>query len=431
MSEDRPLTYADKSFPPSAWGRSSADLAADGVKLSAFETPVFTLDSAAMDRNVARMARWVGERGLDLAPHGKTTMAPDLWRRQLDAGAWGITLATGWQVQVARQFGTERILLANTLVDPVALTWISGELDAHPDFEFFCWADSVEALERMEDVLGPLRPTRPVNVLVDLGAAGGRTGARSVEQALAVARRISASTVLSLAGAGGYEGSLAHDRRESGLARVGSYLDSVVALHRALIDEGLYNTSSAVITAGGSAYFDSVADRLGVVVDRAGERGIPTRVVLRSGAYMIHDDGFYRDVSPFGRAASEGMELEAAMHCWARVLSRPEPGLAIFDAGRRDVPFDEGLPIPQRVVGYSEPESERMLAGSEVTKLNDQHGYLSLPAPAGPEVLTVGSVIRFGLSHPCTAMDKWRAVPLINDAHAADPTVVGAVRTYF
>jgi D-serine deaminase-like pyridoxal phosphate-dependent protein len=445
MYPDRPapLSPHDKSFPAASWGITRDDFLATEPTLRDFQTPLLTLERPALSHNTRIMFEWARQNGLHLAPHGKTTMAPALWRELLDAGAWGLTLATAWQVQCARSFGIDRIMLANALIDPVALDWLEAELIAHPEFEFTCWADSVETVHQMTDALGRVpgpgdgdggdsgqdgRATgnRRIGVIVELGGVGGRTGARTRAEALAVADAISASGVLEVAGVGGYEGALAHDRSAPGINRVDGYLDEIAALHADLLAGGYYGERTPIVTAGGSAYFDRVADRLGALATAGG-----AAVVLRSGAFQIHDDGFYRGITPMGGIV--GTEpFRAAMHAWVRVVSRPEPGLALFDGGKRDLPFDEGFPEPQRIVGLGAEHGAAILAGSRVTALNDQHGFLRLaPDQASADALPVGTVLRLGLSHPCTALDKWRLIPVIDDADATDPTVVDLVRTYF
>lgn len=406
-----------KAFPPSSWGRSVGDLVAAATSLDAFTTPVLTLDERALHSNIDVMAAWTRSRGVALAPHGKTTMAPQLWRRQLAAGAWAITLATPWQVQVARSAGIDRVLLANPLVDPVALAWVRAELDAHPGFALTCWADSIRTVDLT--AAGLAGPGRRVDVLVELGGQGGRTGARSVDAAMAVARRIVEFPTLRLAGVGGYEGALAHDRTTEGLRSVRAYLAAVRVLNERMRGEGLLD-GAAVLSVGGSAYFDEVVDQL------AGEADERTEVVLRSGAYVIHDDGFYAGISPL---AGDPHPFRSAMHLWARVLSRPEAGLAVLDAGRRDLSTDEGFPTAQRAVGVPPHVGERWLSGSVVTSVNDQHAYLRLTGDM--DALPVGTVVRLGLSHPCTVLDKWRAIPVVDDADRDAPRVVDVVTTVF
>ncbi|WP_245713776.1 amino acid deaminase [Nocardia vaccinii] len=419
---ERVLGPEHKSLPPSAWGRTTREFLASAPHLDDLQTPVLTMDRAALDSNTRLMADWAASAGMRLAPHGKTTMAPQLWSEQLTAGAWGITLATGWQVQVARSFGVARILLANALVDPVGLRWLAAELGRDPDFEFRSWVDSVATVETMDRHLADAPEGLRVAVLVELGGPGGRTGARDVREALAVAAAVRRSARLELAGVGGYEGAFAHDRENRAVAAVRGYLDNLVRLHRELAE--LYERP-AILTAGGSAYQDLVVDRLAESADEHGARGPATSVVLRSGAYIIHDDGFYSGISPLGAERAE-RPLRSAMHGWARTVSRPEPGLALLDAGKRDLPFDEGLPVPQRVSrGLGQ---EDLPCGAHVSALNDQHAFLRLPADG---TVPIGSVVRLGLSHPCTAFDKWRLIPVIDDAAAARPRVVDLLHTFF
>ncbi len=407
-----------KGFPRQAWGQTVRDFLAGGPSLDQMSTPLLTVERAALESNVAVMAEWARSAGVGLAPHGKTTMAPQIWSRQLDAGAWGITLATPWQVQLARSFGVGRIMLANAVVDPVALGWLAAELDADPSFEFFSWADSVQTVELMDGVLASTPNGRPVNVIVELGGPAGRTGARTVESARAVAEAIHRSARLTLAGVGGYEGALSHDREPAGLSAVRTYLDRMGQLHLQIAADGLYG-ADPIVTAGGSAYQDVVVEQLAHLT--AAHPG--TSVVVRSGAYVIHDDGFYAGISPLIPGRVE-RPLRSAMHGWARTVSRPEPELALLDAGKRDLPFDEGLPVPQRISGPG------TLGKAEVTALNDQHAFLRLPGGTDDDV-PVGTVVRLGLSHPCTAFDKWRLIPVIDDAEAANPRIVELIHTFF
>ena len=392
---DFEISAAFKSFPPSSWGMTAREFLATRPQLDDFQTPLLSLSQDALDNNVATMATWLTEHGLEIAPHGKTTMAPQLWRQVLDAGAWGITLATPWQVQVGRSVGLERIMLANSLVDPSALEWVAGELH-DTSFDFICWVDSVDTVALMTGVLEKLELSRPVDVIVELGAAGARTGARTLDQAVQVADAVLASPALRLRGVGGYEGAVASDRSATSIAAVSRYLAEIVELTGLL--EAHFEGRRPVVTAGGSAYVELVAEAFS---------GLDATLVLRSGAYQIHDDGYYDRVSALG-------PLRAAMHGWARVVSRPEPGLALLDGGRRDFPFDYDLPTVQGV------------EGARVTAINDQHLYVEV---ANASDLPIGSVVQLSLSHPCTAMDKWRYVPVT--ASDDDRTVVDIVRTYF
>lgn len=422
---DEVLDWRHKAIPAGWHGRTVAELAEAGPPLSAFQTPLLTLDESAMAGNVERLARWCADRGVLLAPHGKTTMAPQLWARQLDHGAWGITLANAAQLRVGRHFGLRTIMLANSLTDPLAITWVAGEVAGGA--RILSWVDSTQTVDRIERVLGEHTDV-VLEVLVELGGVGGRTGTRDLPAALEVARAVHASRRLRLVGVCGYEGALAHSADAEGLGVVRAYLATFAAVHERLLAEGLYDTDAVILSAGGSAYFDDVVGVLGPHAGEGRAGGPRVDVQIRSGAYIVHDDGFYRGISPFARAAPGGgpAPLRSAMHMWARVVSQPEPGLAIVDAGKRDLPIDEGFPEPQ-LVGPELGGPMRPLPGAVVRAVNDQHCYVRYDEGS---TVRVGDVLRLGLSHPCTALDKWTLIPVL-DAAEGTPAVVGLVRTFF
>ncbi|ALE07660.1 amino acid deaminase [Arthrobacter sp. ERGS1:01] len=435
--DDVELGWRFKAVPAAAHGQSAGGYVNSGVHLADLQTPLLTLDAAVMAANVDRMARWCAEKGVLLAPHGKTTMAPQLWRQQLENGAWGITLANASQLRVGHAFGLRRVMVANTLSDPQAVTWLAGAQG--PDFSVVSWVDSLQSVALLDATLAAIPEAVPgsdavLDVIVELGGNGGRTGARTVAEALAIARAVHASSHLRLVGVGGYEGSLAHTADAGALGTVRGYLSAVKELHEHLLAADLYAADADIIlTAGGSAYFDDVVDVLAGSATNgtspSGAAGQRVELIIRSGAYMVHDDGFYRGISPFGR----GAEAEAghapfasAMHAWARVVSAPEPGLAILDAGKRDLPVDEGLPEPQ-LLGHALGGEMATLDGATISSVNDQHSFLRYD----PETTTVaiGDVVRLGLSHPCTAFDKWTLIPVL--ASAADDRVVELIHTFF
>ncbi|MFE7197379.1 type III PLP-dependent enzyme domain-containing protein [Microbacterium oxydans] len=391
-----------KGFPAHAAGLRLSQVGDADLHLSDLVTPVLTVHEGALAHNEETVFAWARERRVLLAPHGKTTMAPALWQRLLDAGAWGISVATPWQAEVAVDAGVSTVLIANAVTDLAAVRRLGVLLAGDPDLRVLCWADSVEGVAILAQ--GMRDATRPLDVMVELGGAHGRTGARTMQEGERIGKAVSEASGLRLAGVAGYEGPFGPDRSEASVAAVDAYLRTLVDLHARLeYPEDI----RPVLSAGGSAF----PDRAAAVLASAGG---DVDVVLRSGAFQIHDDGFYSRMSPFGPLVGTA-PLRSAMHAWSRVVSQPEDGLALLDAGRRDVPFDLDLPIPQNVHG-------------EITALNDQHAFLSL---TGDDTVAVGDVVRLGLSHPCTAFDKWRVVAVIDDPDAADPRVIGAVATCF
>ena len=423
---ERRLDWRHKAIPAAANGITHAEFLAAKPTLAALQTPLLTLDAQALQGNADHLAKWCADKGVLLAPHGKTTMSPQLWTEQLNRGAWGITLANFAQLRVARGFGVRNLQLANSLTDPHAIQWV-----AEQDSTILSWVDSVDTVALIERTLAGTDSV--LDVLVELGAHGGRTGARGVDAALEVARAVDAAEHLRLVGVAGYEGSLAHTADDAGLAAVRGYLAKMRLLHEELLAAGLYGSGSVIITAGGSAYFDDVVTVLSPCISTTAEaaptvsHSLKVDLMIRSGAYIIHDDGFYRGISPFSRAGNQ--PFSPGMYGWARVVSQPEPGLALLDAGKRDLPFDEGLPEPQ-FIGSTLGGAMEALVGAEITSVNDQHSFLTF----NPDTTTVrpGDVVRLGLSHPCTAFDKWTVIPVLADSTpGGDQTVVDLIHTFF
>ncbi|OBG54805.1 amino acid deaminase [Mycolicibacterium fortuitum] len=399
--DHEPLDWRFKGLPASWWGQTPAQVSSlrpefFGDGRSGPTGPVCVLRESALVHNLTTKANWCAGAGVELAPHGKTHMSPQLLARQFRAGASAVTAATVSQVRMFRAFGVGDVVLANEIVDPAGLAWLAAELDADPDFHVVCWVDSLAGVELMTAALAGAQ--RRLDVCVEIGMAGGRTGCRSDVETDEVARAAAASPRLRLVGVAGYEASAGQDVSPQAVAEVRSYLRRMRAATVRLA--GLFETGTLIVTAGGSTYPDVVVEEL------TGDwpTGMSVRTILRSGCYLTHDHGLYARTSP--------LALQPAMQVWAQVVSRPEPGLALATMGRRDVSFDAGLPVPLS------------LPGSSVTKLNDQHAYLQL---GDGDDAPVGTWLPFGISHPCTTFDKWQVIPVLDD----EDRVSALVRTFF
>ncbi|MFD5319875.1 alanine racemase [Streptomyces sp. NPDC127098] len=414
---DEIIDFRFKGLPPGATGLRVRELAAERRDLytGGFITPLLTLSAEAVDHNLRSMQRFASRHGLDLAPHGKTSMAPQLFQRQLDHGAWGITVAVPHQARVARAFGVPRIFLANQLVDPAALAWLAAEQDDDSVFRCVCYVDSTRGVALMDEALRAAGAVRQVEVVVELGARGARSGVRDFAQAAEVADAVAAAGTLRLVGVAGYEGELPDPDAESVREWLGLLCALAVEFDKAGRFAGL---PEIIVSAGGSAWFDAVAEAFGELPDLSR----PVCRMLRSGAYVSHDDGRYRNATPFNRVPQEG-SLLPAFRLWAQVVSRPEPGLALLNAGKRDIAYDLGLPEVQAVRGAD--GRVRGGGGLAVGRLADQHAFVTVAAEAaGPEV---GDWVALGMSHPCTIFEKWPLIPLV----AGDGTVTDYIRTFF
>jgi D-serine deaminase-like pyridoxal phosphate-dependent protein len=376
--------------------------------------PLAVIFEEPLRSNAALMTEVCVRHGIEHAPHLKTAMSPELAQLQTAAGAWGFTVGTASQVRTARAWGAHRLILAAESVDTDFLAWVRGELDRDPGFEFYLFIDSVAGATVAAQYLADVGPR--AGVLIEMGHTGGRTGVRDIRTAHTLAHTIN-SLELSLAGVAGYEGTVGADRTPSVCAAVKAYLGRLRSVTVELDRRGRFDRrrETLIVSCGGSTFFDLVADELST--DWALTR--PVTTVLRGGCYLLHDHEFYAAGAP---RFSWGGKLEPALEVWAQVISCPEPDLAILNAGRRDIGFDLGLPIPLRII---DPTSGvQRAAGGRITELNDQHAYLELPPGEG---VCIGDVVALGLSHPCTTMDKWRAVPVLD----AQNRVIDYVRTYF
>src|SRR5690348_17328199 len=189
--------------------------------------PCAVLYQEKLAHNLKWMQRFAAEYDVKLAPHGKTTMAPKLFAMQLQAGAWGITLATAQQTDAAYRHGVPRVLMANQLVGRQNTEMISVLLrDA--EFDFYCLVDSADQVV----LLGSFYASRGqrLQVLVELGVEGGRTGVRDDEQlrdVLVALARWSGS--LSLRGVEIYEGVLDDERHIRGFLHRATELTRTLA----------------------------------------------------------------------------------------------------------------------------------------------------------------------------------------------------------
>ena len=430
------IMVTDKGFGRLAWSSpvSAASLARSRPSLFGgdFVMPLMVLRESALVSNIAAMAGYCAAAGVLLAPHGKTTMAPQLIDRQLEAGAWAVTAATVGQVQSFRSFGITRILIGNEVTDRAAIAWLAAELAADPEFECYCFVDSLPGVALLDGALraGGLGASAAgagprLRVLVELGQPGGRAGCRSIDEAAVVAKAAAAAPALQLAGAAGYEGAIGHDDSEATLTAVAGFCRDLRRLggQIAALPGG---QDGYLLSAGGSAFFDVVVREL----TAPGAGGPVPTVVLRSGAYISYDHGFYQRIAPGTRPGRPGPRFVPAFELWAAVLSRPEPGLAIVGAGRHHVAFDQDMPVPLRTrpagaaPADADPADAAPAAGMRVSSVDDQHAYLRLPADS---VLAPGDLVGMGISHPCTTFDKWHVIAVVDD----DYHVIDAIHTFF
>ncbi|WP_027960770.1 amino acid deaminase [Halomonas halodenitrificans] len=386
--------------------------------LTGVSLPAAVIHEAPLAHNLAWMQRFAEAHGARLAPHGKTTMSPALFRRQLDAGAWGITLATAPQCRAAFAHGVTRLLMANQLVGEANMAMVAKLIQAGA--EFYCVVDGKDNVDQLGHFFAD-RGLR-LNVLIELGVPGGRCGCRNIAQVEALAAAIADQPALRLVGIEGYEGMIAGGDE---VAAVRAYGDRLVETVKLLHGSGVLASAAPIVTAAGSRWFDLIAQAF----DEAElhERYTP---VLRPGCYVVHDHRLYADAMAEVKARDPHLqgELQPALEVFAHVQSLPEPGLAIVALGKRDIGHEPDMPLPLR---HYPRDTLATVGGAAVapgswrtTHIMDQHLFLEIPEEAE---LAVGDAIAFGTSHPCLTFDKWRHLLLVDEAL----TVTESVATCF
>lgn len=411
-----------KGFPPTAAPCALSEIAARRWNILKHDLPfpIALLRESALRHNLAWMQAFAHTHGVDIAPHGKTTMSPELYRLQLDAGAWGMSFATVYQLAVGAAAGVKRALIANQVVCDADLDGLAALQKEYGGLRVWFLVDSV-AQVRLIEAWQEKRQSRAVfDCLLEIGIAGKRTGCRTAEEAVTVAATIFASPALRLGGIECYEGSVTTGDSALDRPAVDALMARVAEAAKACDQAGFFADDEVLVTAGGSALFDLVADHLRPALTK------PVRGVLRSGCYVTHDHGSYMNLlHKVEERQHFSSSLRPAIEVWAMVQSRPEPGLAILTCGKRDISYDLDLPValyhhaPGR--GLPQPVASEW----KLTALNDQHAYLRFPeSDPGP---AVGDLIGLGISHPCTTFDKWRWLPIVDDSY----NVRDAVTTHF
>ncbi|MGH6891207.1 MAG: alanine racemase [Dongiaceae bacterium] len=424
----QPIDPLTKGFPAGRAPLALGEIGAQHWNLLAGDlpAPVAVLRKSALEHNARWMRQLLGKFGLQLAPHAKTTMTPHLWAQQAVHGCWGLTVATVQQAEVAVAFGCRSLLIANQVTGRTQVRGIVELARAQEDVEIHILVDSTAGLKALSDDIAASKTERAINVLLELGFLGGRTGCRTLEQVDKLLDELpNHQARVRLAGIAGYEGMISTPGGAEDGAGVEAYFDRFTEAAQMADRRNAFATDRVILTAGGSSYYDIVGRRLGQIELRK-----PTIKILRSGCYVTHDCGTYVEhLDEMKRRdpaiAKELGLLEPALFVCCLVQSIPEPGLALLTMGKRDVGHDLHLPQPAwRYRTHATPRPEKVDADWRIEKLNDQHAYLRVPTGADARV---GDLVCCGISHPCTTFDRWRLIHVVDDGW----TSLGAVPTFF
>ena len=396
-------------MPIAAQGLSIADFLSTKPNLftSDFQFPIMILRDSALENNIKRMASYCKSLGFELAPHVKTSMSPQISQRQIDAGAWALTVANFSQASMMYASGFNRLIIGNEVVEPTSIAEIA-KINGSGAGQIIFYIDSLAGLKIAQDSITNVADAK-LNVFMEIGAVGARTGIRDLELLKIILAEIAKDERIYVRGVSGFEGVVPGGNRDSdGIEKLRIFLRHIVAA--AKITAPFIREDKIIISGGGSSFFDYVAEEFAKYEGDA-------QFILRSGGYVSHDHIGYENMYPF-MGAPDSERFYPALELWARVLSVPEADLAMLNYGKRDAGNDLHNPLPILKLG-KKPEAFR----GEIEKLNDQHAFMKI----SPGTVAVGDIIGCGISHPCTNFDKWRLLPLVNDNY----DVIDLVRTHF
>ena len=398
-----------KGFPLSAHGQTVSLFLGQKPNLftSEFQFPMMVLKESSLKQNIDRMSQYCADRGVSLAPHVKTPMSPQLGQRQIDAGAWALTVANFAQASVFLEFGFTRLIIANEVLEPTSIREIA-KLNALGKAEIIFYIDSLEALGIVEAAVTN-QDRAILNIFLEIGAEGGRAGIRDLKGLEPILLKMNKNPKFRIRGVSGFEGAAPDvNRKAAGIKNLRKFLSKIVAA--AEIVAPYMKEDSLIISGGGSSYFDYVIEEFKKYKGNV-------HIILRSGGYISHDHVHYENLYPF-MELEKAQQFLPALEIWSRVLSVPEKNLAILNFGKRDAGNDLDNPLPIKVLN----KKMKPLKAS-IKQLNDQHAFMKVT----PSTVQVGDIVGCGISHPCTNFDKWRLIPLVDDNY----NVVDLIHTFF
>jgi D-serine deaminase-like pyridoxal phosphate-dependent protein len=348
---------------------------APGTPRGRVPTPALLLDMGAVERNIAKMAAFFAGSPCRLRPHAKTHKLPLIARRQVEAGAVGITCATLTEAEVFLDAGIASVLVANEVVGAGKIDFLV-EQSRRGDL-IVCVDDPANARDISR---AAVRAGTRVSVLVEVNVGLDRCGVPPGEPARELARAVSAMEGIAFRGIMGYEGGVFTKDAGEKERRCAQANRLLVETARLLERGGI---AVGIVTAGGSNTFGITGIQPGI-----------TDVQVGSYVTMdLHNRAF-------------GIDFEQAVTVLATVISRPEAHRAVTDAGKKSLSTDEGLPVCT-------------LPGVSVSRLNEEHGILAVEECAGP--LSAGDTVELVPAHGCTT------IPLYDHYVALRDGVVEAV----
>jgi D-serine deaminase-like pyridoxal phosphate-dependent protein len=312
-----------------------------GLAESELDTPALLIDLDLLQHNIDRMADHLRSRGVAWRPHAKAFKCPAIAHLLRRAGAIGVTVAKVSEAEVMVDGGIDDILVAHLVVGPSKLARLAA-LQHRGD---------VKVTVDHPDHIGPLGQAASsanvtIGVLVDVDVGMARTGVASADEAVKLARQVSATKGLRFDGLMGYEGHtlMIPDPAEKRAAIASAIFKLLHA--RDVVETG--GLKCRIISAGGSGSYQYTAD-------------IPGITELQAGG-GIFGCQYYTKICQLGGH-------QPAIAVVATVVSRPAPERAVLDIGQKSISQ------------YQTPPVLRDHANCRVSRLSAEHAIISVDPP--------------------------------------------------
>jgi D-serine deaminase-like pyridoxal phosphate-dependent protein len=344
-----------------------------GLRRSELVTPALVLDIDAAQRNIDAMAAGLREIGnATIRPHYKTHKSPELARRQVTAGAVGLSMATVWEAAVLAQAGLDDLFVVNTVTHPAKIEVLARLAREHRILVAADDLDNVAVLSA-----AAVRAGSSLGVLVEVDTGMDRCGADTVEQALDLARRIVSLPGVTMEGITGYEGhcSLTLDdelRHERQLAAMTFFISVASSLEAAGID-------CPIRSAGGVATWQWTAAHPGITE-------------IQAGTYVVMDNYHGQMVPGF----------EHSLTVQATVIST-RSGKVIVDAGSKSL----ADPANATIVGHDHP----------FFRFDEEHGIFAAGSGAS---LRVGDSVALVPGYSPTTVNWYDVFHVVRDDVVVD-----------
>jgi D-serine deaminase-like pyridoxal phosphate-dependent protein len=334
------------------------------------DTPALLLYMDAVERNITKLAQFFSDKPCKLRPHVKTHKLPLIAHKQMEAGAIGITCAKLSEAKVFLEAGITKVLIANEIV---GRTKIERLVQLSGYGELIVCVDQFENAREISETAE--RFGRKINVLVEVNVGLNRCGVMPGKPALDFVQRVTGLRNLTFRGVMGYEGGMFIDDLEEKKRNCLECNQRLVQT-KEVIERGGFPVE--IVSAGGSNTFNLTGLYPGITD-------------IQVGSYVTMDS----------HNRCYGLDFEQAITILTTVISRPEKGRAVTDAGMKSFSTDNGLPVC-------------MEAGVTVSRLNEEHGHLKIETPERD--FSVGDKIEIIPSHGCTTIPLYdRYVVVRND----------------